>query len=33
VQDRQIATDMALANWRDTVLFTQNGDVWSLRLK
>ena len=33
VEDKQIATDMALANWKDTVVFVQNGDVWSLKLR
>lgn len=33
VEDKQIDTDMALANWGDTVLFLQNGAVWSMKLK
>lgn len=33
VEDSQISTDMALANWGDTVVYIQNGDVWSVKLK
>lgn len=33
VEDPQIATDMALANWGDTVVLIQNGEVWSVKLK
>lgn len=33
INDKQIATDMALANWNDTVVYVQNGAVWSLRMK
>ncbi len=33
VVDKQIATDMELANWRDTVVAVQNGDVWTLKVK
>ncbi len=33
IEDRQVATDMALTDWRDRVIFIQNGDVWSLRVK
>ncbi len=33
VSDRQIATDMALANHNDSVVYIQNGAVWSLRMK
>jgi len=33
VSDKQIATDMALAHWNDTVVYIQNGALWSLRMK
>ena len=33
VEDKHISTDMALANWDNTVVFVQNGDVWSVRLR
>jgi hypothetical protein len=33
VEDSQIATDMALANWGDTVLFIQRGEVWTLKMR
>jgi hypothetical protein len=33
IEDRQIATDMALANWNNTVVFVQNGEVWSVKVK
>ena len=33
VSDKQIATDMAFANWNDTVVYIQNGAVWSVKMK
>ncbi len=33
INDKAIATDMALANWDDTVVYTQNGAVWTLKMK
>lgn len=33
VEDRQVATDMALCNWGDKVLFIHNGEVWWLQVK
>lgn len=33
VEDSQISTDMALANWGDTVVYIQHGEVWSVKLK
>ena len=33
VQDRQLATDMVLYSWQDTVVYIQSGDVWKLRMK
>lgn len=33
VRDKQLATDMLLCNWADTVVYIQNGDVWKLRMK
>lgn len=32
VTDRDATTDMALANWNDTVVFIRNGQVFSLRM-
>lgn len=32
VTDRDATTDMALANWNDTVVFVRNGQVFSLRM-
>ena len=32
IQDRQIGTDMLLANWEDTVVYIQDGAVWSVRM-
>lgn len=33
VTDKKIATDMALANWEDRVIYIQNGDAWSVRMR
>lgn len=33
VSDKTIATDMALSNWDDTVVYIQNGAVWTLKMK
>jgi hypothetical protein len=33
IEDKQIATDMALSNWGDTVIFVQSGNVWTLKVK
>ncbi|MFZ1720005.1 MAG: hypothetical protein WAU28_01480 [Candidatus Moraniibacteriota bacterium] len=33
VVDKMIATDMALANWGDKVLYVQGGQLWSVRTK
>jgi hypothetical protein len=33
VSDKNIATDMILSNWGDRVIYIQDGEVWSLRLK
>lgn len=33
VTDSTIATDMRLANWDDRVVYIQNGDVWTVRMK
>ncbi|MDP3645964.1 MAG: hypothetical protein Q8R25_02655 [bacterium] len=33
VSDKQVATDMALANWNDTVVYIQSGAVWSLKMR
>jgi hypothetical protein len=33
IQDKQIATDMTLANWGDQVVYIQDGAVWSLQMK
>lgn len=33
VNDRQIATDMILGNWGDTVVYIHDGDVWSVRMR
>jgi len=33
VPDKHISTDMALANWEDTVVYIHDGAVWSLKLK
>lgn len=33
VSDKAIATDMALSNWEDTVVYVQNGAVWTLKMK
>lgn len=31
--DKDISTDMALANWGDTVVLIRNGEVWSVKVK
>lgn len=31
--ESRIATDMMLANWYDQVVYTQNGETWSLRMR
>ncbi len=33
ISDKAIATDMALSNWDDIVVYTQNGAVWTLKMK
>ncbi len=33
VEDKDIATTMILGNWNDTVVYIQNGNVWSVRMK
>lgn len=33
IDNSHVSTDMALANWNDTVVFIQGGDVWTVRLK
>jgi hypothetical protein len=33
VNDSEIATDMVLANWGDTVVYLRGGEVWSVRMK
>lgn len=33
VADKMIATDMALANWGDKVLYIQSGQLWSVRTR
>ncbi len=33
IKDKQVATDMALANWDDKVMYIHNGAVWSLRMR
>lgn len=33
VKDKQIATDMMLANWDDRVVYIHNGSVWSVQMK
>ena len=33
IEDKNIATDMILANWGDRVMYIQNGNVWGLRVK
>lgn len=33
VADRQISTDMVLANWNDTVVYIHHGAVWSVRMR
>lgn len=33
VADDDIATDMLLSNWGDRVMYTHNGDLWSVRMK
>lgn len=33
IQDKDIATDMTLANWGDNVVYLRNGVVWSLHMK
>jgi hypothetical protein len=33
VQDKHIATDMALANWDDKVVYIKNGEVWQVRMR
>ena len=32
VQDKQIATDMALTNWGDRVVYIRDGEVWGVRM-
>lgn len=32
VADKQISTDMVLGNWDNTVVYVQNGAVWSVKL-
>lgn len=32
VDDKQIGTDMALANWEDRVVYVQRGEVWSVSM-
>ncbi len=33
VNDDAVSTDMILSNWGDRVIYLQNGEVWSVRLK
>lgn len=33
VDDKGVSTEMALANWADTVVFIQNGDVWKISVR
>jgi hypothetical protein len=33
VKDKTIATDMTLSNWENKVVYLQNGEVWSVRMK
>jgi len=33
IEDKQIETDMLLSNWENTVLYIQNGEVWSVRTR
>lgn len=33
VSDRMVTTDMVLGNWNDTVVYIQNGQLWSVRTK
>lgn len=33
IPDKQIATDMLLTNWADTVMYIQNGSVWKLTMR
>jgi len=33
VQDKDITTDMTLANWENTVVYIRKGEVWSLRMQ
>jgi len=33
IKGKQVTTDMALANWGDKVVYIQNGDAWSLKMK
>ncbi len=33
VQDKQISTEMILANWNDKVVYIQDGDVWSMQMR
>lgn len=32
IADKAIATDMILGNWENTVVYIQNGDIWSVRV-
>jgi len=33
VKDRQITTSIELANWGDKVVYIDNGEIWSIRMK
>ncbi len=33
VQDKDITTDMILANWGDSAVYIRNGEVWSMRMQ
>lgn len=33
VKDKSISTDMLLSNWGNKVVYLQNGEVWSVRMK
>jgi len=33
VKDKNISTDMLLSNWENKVVYLQNGDVWSVKMK
>jgi hypothetical protein len=33
IKDKQVTTDMALANWDDKVVYIQDGVVWSVKMK